>query len=347
MSQAILGILRGVADTLQVIQEMGDKEYLSKKQFDGKLFKEISAEFSGNAVQISHIVPSGKTFYLVSAKLYPVVDTIKTGIAPNNTVVTSNRRADVELEFDGTLIDVLTHDMESTQGSASVTNVAQGQGNASSIGQYDTNIIDSFDGDGIKVVELTSTNTSGTYRVSLMGFEEDTGTDPTILASSITVDASVAGDTGDLVFLQERILSGNTFEVTGDINALNDTIEFIVPNGKTAFLLDAKITISDHPNAASRGSGGTTNQKDIVSGELKIDGVIKDKTTIGESTAAAVSGTNQDGGGSGSGYGNLGDGKFNVKTLSLVGDGIKVIEIENILDDGTATATMSGYLIDT
>ena len=115
MSQAILGILRGVADTLQVIQEMGDKEYLSKKQFDGKLFKEISAEFSGNAVQISHVVPSGKTFYLVSAKLYPVTNTVPPLYVVNVDTLT-NRRTDVELEFDGTLIDVLTHDFQAFMG---------------------------------------------------------------------------------------------------------------------------------------------------------------------------------------------------------------------------------------
>ena len=120
-----------------------------------------------------------------------------------------------------------------------------------------------------------------------------------------------------------------------------------MPNGKTAFLLEAKIIINDHPSALSRSSGGSALQKDIVSAALKIDGVEKDKTTIGESTAAGASSSNQVGGGAGSGYGNLGDGRFNVKTLFLVGDGIKKIEIENILDDGNAFATMSGYLVDT
>ena len=156
-----------------------------------------------------------------------------------------------------------------------------------------------------------------------------------------------ADDMGDLEFIQTKVLAGDYFQVSGDINALTNTIEFIVPNLKTAFLIEAKIIISDHPNAASRGSGGTTNQKDMVSAALKIEGVTKDETTIGESTAAAVSSTNQDGGGAGSGYGNMGDGKFNVLGLSLVGDNIKKIEIENILDDGSAFATMSGYLIDT
>jgi len=150
---------------------------------------------------------------------------------------------------------------------------------------------------------------------------------------------------GDFEFIQNKVLDGDYFQISGDINLLNDTIEFIVPDLRTAFLIEAKIIISDHPNAASRTGAGTTNQKDIVTAALKIDSVIRDKTTIGESTAAGISGTNQDGGGAGSGYGNLGDGRFDVLGLSLVGDAIKKIEIENILDDGLAFATMSGYLV--
>ncbi len=154
-------------------------------------------------------------------------------------------------------------------------------------------------------------------------------------------------DMGDLEFIQKKVIAGDYFQVSGDINALGNTIEFIVPDTRTAFIIKAKIVISNHPNAASRTSGGTSTQKDIVTADLKIDGTIKDKTTIGDVTAAGSATSNQVGGGGGSGYGNLGDGKFDVLGLSLVGDGIKKIEIENILDDGSAFATMSGYLVNT
>lgn len=306
--------------------DVGNIEYLSKKQFDGKLFKEISAEFGGDAVQISHIVPAGKTFYLVSAKLYPVIDTVI--IANQIASPIQNRRADVELKFDGVIKDVLTHDMES--GNTADFDTGIGAANA---GQYDTNIIDSFVGDGVKTVELTSTNTSGTYRVSLMGFEEDTGTDPTLLAQSITVEASVAGETGDLAFLTEKVLSNNYFQVSGDIDAVNDTIEYVVPNGKTAFMIEAKII----PNS--------TSANNRITAGLNIDGVKKDEAQIFRSQATAVVGAAGTGGW---GYG-LAETteKFNVLGLSLVGDGIKKIEIENIIDAGGAFATMSGYLIDT
>ncbi len=151
-------------------------------------------------------------------------------------------------------------------------------------------------------------------------------------------------DMGDLEYIQDKVIAGDYFQVSGDIDALNDTIEQIIPNGKTAFLLEAKIVITGHT------SGGTS--KDMVEAELKIDGTIVDTTNIGTATTQATgivnSATDMMGGfGWGTGSGTIGDGKFNVLGLSLVGDGIKVIEIENILDDGTAFATMSGYYVDT
>jgi len=156
------------------IIDMGDLEFLSNLEITGDLIKELSVEFTNNATQITVTPASGKTFFHVRSKLYPVVDTIKTGIAANNTVVTSNRRADVEITNESTVVDILTHDMESTQGSGSVTNVPQGQGNAAATGQYTTNIMDSLIGDGIKTFTAVSTNTSGTYRVSIFGWIQNT-----------------------------------------------------------------------------------------------------------------------------------------------------------------------------
>ena len=151
-------------------------------------------------------------------------------------------------------------------------------------------------------------------------------------------------DVGDLEFIEGKVLAGDYFQVSGDINTLNDTIEFIVPNGKTAFMIEAKIMNPTHPSPAATPSISVTQQKSLVTAAFKIDTVIKDETVIGEATQAGNQ-NNQHGGGTGNGYGNLGDGRFNVLGLSLVGDNIKKIEIENILDDGAAFATMSGYLV--
>ena len=57
-------------------------------------------------------------------------------------------------------------------------------------------------------------------------------------------------DMGDLEFIEGKVIAGDYFQVSGDINALNDTIEFDPASGKTAFLIKAKIIISNHPLTA-------------------------------------------------------------------------------------------------
>lgn len=143
-----------------------DWEYLRKKELAGEIISLISSDFNGNADQITYTVPSGKRFFFMKAKLYPVVDTVH----GETTVIgaTSNRRAFVSITFDGVVKDILTHDEESrtTYGSYS-----PGLTTANT-GQYESNFFGSILGDGIKQVKLTSTNTSGTYRVSLLGWIE-------------------------------------------------------------------------------------------------------------------------------------------------------------------------------
>ena len=157
-------------DLMQYGVTSSEVEFLAKKERDGNLVWSISSEFAGDADQITITPVTGKTFYLVQAKLYPVTDSIITGAA-NTTTTTTNRRVDVELTFDGTVKDVLTHDMETTYGS----NIAgtHAQGNAAVTGQYGTLAKGiSMVGNGVKTVKLTSTNTSGTYRVSVLGYYE-------------------------------------------------------------------------------------------------------------------------------------------------------------------------------
>ncbi len=151
-------------------------------------------------------------------------------------------------------------------------------------------------------------------------------------------------DMGDLEFIQEKVLAGDYFQVSGDINALNDTIEFVVPNARTAFLLEAKTVITTHADPPAIPDGATSTVNDRVRAVLKIDTVIKDTTNIGVIMSQSSSGGGTDHGG-GLGHGDLGDGRFNVLGLSLVGDNAKKIEIENTLDNGSAFATMSGYLV--
>lgn len=154
-------------------------------------------------------------------------------------------------------------------------------------------------------------------------------------------------DVGDLEYIEGKVLASNYFQVSGDIDAVNDTIEYVVPNGKTAFMIEAKITMKTNSGAASRSSSGATTVTDKVVADLLIDSSVKSKAQIGTSASAALVVSGGGIGGNGSGVSGGQFCKFNVLGLSLVGDAAKKIEIENVLDNGSAFAEMSGYLVDT
>ena len=145
-------------------------------------------------------------------------------------------------------------------------------------------------------------------------------------------------------FIERKIQDNDWFQVSGDINALNDTIEFVPANGKTEFLFEAKITITGHPNPAEQGGTDVfVTQRNAVQAQLRLDTAVKDTANVGEVTAAE---SNSARWGYGNGY-SINSDPFKVLGLSLVDDGAKKIEIVNTLDDGTDFATMSGWLSDT
>ena len=148
-------------DLAQYSLSDNDVEFRARKENQGNLVSMISNEFTGNGDQITITPSSGKTFYLIGIKLYPV-----TGVAQ---VSAGGKRTDIELTYDGTLKDVLTYEasaiayISSNEGYANASNTGQLTGNASGI---------SMEGNGSKQIKLTSTNTNGTYRVSIMGYYE-------------------------------------------------------------------------------------------------------------------------------------------------------------------------------
>lgn len=152
-------------------------------------------------------------------------------------------------------------------------------------------------------------------------------------------------DVGDLEYIEGKVVAGDYFQVSGNINGLNDTIEFIVPSGKTAFMISAKIVPTGHSNPPTMPTSGNIINNNRVQAQFKIDTAIKDTANVGTVSNATLR-TTEDAGG-GAGIGNQLESRFDVLGLSLVGDGAKKIEIENTLDNGNAFATMSGYLIDT
>ena len=150
-------------------RRLSDFEFLSIKEFGGKLIHELSAVFSTDADQVTYTVPNGKTFYHLKSKLYPSGSNISAG-------TTASRGVNVQLTLNGTVKDVLTF----TQASAHATGGNGGAGSAAATGEFETNLVESMVGDGVKQIKLTSTGTSGSYRVSLMGIIETTGTSPKI-----------------------------------------------------------------------------------------------------------------------------------------------------------------------
>jgi len=154
---------------------------------------------------------------------------------------------------------------------------------------------------------------------------------------------SIGDDVGDLEYIEGKVVSGDYFQVSGDINNPGNKIEFIVPSGKTAFLIEAKITISTNINISSDLNTNITTNNQIIA-DLKIDNIQKSKAKIGISANVNISSAANAGGGAGVSMGS--SSKFNVLGLSLIGDGVKKIEIENVLDSGgSAFAEMSGYLV--
>jgi len=151
----------------------------------------------------------------------------------------------------------------------------------------------------------------------------------------MTIVSTEAADMGDFEYIEGKVVAGDYFQVSGDINAINDTIEFIPASGKTALLIEAKII------APTQFSSSVVSN-DQVNADLKVDGAKKDEAKIGSRGNSQAGGQT-----SATGKGFAGDGRFNVLGLSLVGDGVKKIEIENVQDSGSAFATMSGYVRDT
>lgn len=149
----------------------GDVGFLAVKEFEGKLFHELSATFSTTGVKISRIVPLGKTFYIYKAKILP-----ETGITIRTSTGTNTDECKCDVNFDGTPIDRITHDAQSTlaAGLSDAESVNLGGGLHTETGTVGLSLV----GDGIKTVELDVTAVTGNYKVLLEGWEEDTGSSP-------------------------------------------------------------------------------------------------------------------------------------------------------------------------
>ena len=149
-------------------------------------------------------------------------------------------------------------------------------------------------------------------------------------------------DVGDLEYIQGFVTAGNYFHVITDISIATNLAEFIVPNNQTAFLIEAKITMSTNPSSSAQSDQVVATLQTSENAGATITEFSKAK--IGEAVAT-YTGVREIGG---SGYGVGGYCPFNVLGFSLVGNGTDtIIQIENTVDGGNAVAEFSGYLIDT
>ena len=151
----------------------------------------------------------------------------------------------------------------------------------------------------------------------------------------------------DTEFMAIKAFDGKVVTVTGTINAVTNTIEYVPASGKTFYFHEATIVMVTNPSATSTAGGvGTASTSiDQIVADLKIDSTVYDTAKIGMATSANSSQAGNSG--SGSGFGLDGKCKFNCKGLTLVGNSAKKIEIENVLDSGSARATLIGWIEDT
>lgn len=143
-------------------------EFLRDLEKSGNLISLVSSDFTGNGDQITYTVPNGNRFYFIESKLYPVSNVIAiSALEPDGS---ESRGTTVSLTFDGVTKDILTYTFLHHGNTSNLYNTKHGQFGT---GQFETTVKGiSLLGDGVKQVKLTSSSTSGTYRVSLLGWIE-------------------------------------------------------------------------------------------------------------------------------------------------------------------------------
>ncbi len=150
----------------------------------------------------------------------------------------------------------------------------------------------------------------------------------------------------DTEFMAIKAFEGKAVTVRGAIDTATSTIEYVPANGKTFYFHSAKIVITGHITPATQSGGGSSTVKNEVEADLKIDSTVVDTVNLGfSSTAITVAFSNTYS--NSNAYGHTGDGRFDVKGRTLEGNGSKKIEIESVVDDGTADAILIGWIEDT
>ena len=158
---------------------------------------------------------------------------------------------------------------------------------------------------------------------------------PWILFAPLVVDV-----TSDLQFIQDRVDAGEWLETHGAINAVTNEIAIIPASGKTFYAFRGRIQLTSDISITI--INGTSTDINKVSAQAKVDGTIKDECRVGSKiTNSGDSSSKLQGA---AGESSPSQAEFHVLGLSLVGDGIKKVTIENSSDNGSADATLSGWI---
>jgi len=169
MAQVVLGVLQ--SNVILEESDMGDIEYLSIKEFDGKLQSDLSTEFTATTTDvIDFTVPASKTYYIAEFRLIPITGLIPTSVNQGTVL----RQCIAELFFDSTVKDVATY--------YALRNEAASGSLVGGSGQISTpfGITKGQSAAAGTVISVDVRNVSGTFRVSLIGFEEDADVSPAI-----------------------------------------------------------------------------------------------------------------------------------------------------------------------
>lgn len=280
------------------LRDVGDIEFMSKKEFDGKRLSSYVAVSGAAGVGAIIIPAAGKTFYLSAAQ------------ASRSGSTGSSESYVADLRNNGAIIESVRGSTDTSRFNTMGDQAFRSKG-------------DSLDGDGVLAFDINVSTLSGstTCDTMLEGYIEDDADDPSLVAQSITVNATIAEDTGDIAKLIKEEKAGNLLSANGELGGTTGTVCSIIPaNGKTFFL-----------------SGGGIND---LSGnnncicELQFDGTIEEKARFGGGNTSI----------------NRSSGKhvWTHKGKSLVGDGAKLVRVEAPTNSGvTINASIQGIIEDT
>ena len=163
------------------------------------------------------------------------------------------------------------------------------------------------------------------------------------MSQQIMTIVSLEGiDLGDLEFIRDQVKAGNWLEAHGAINAVTNEISIIPASGKTFYAYRGKIDLTSD-NAFTRVAATVQITTNKVTATYKVNGTPKDTARVGNKAIIGI-GSSVDILNGGAGVGGDLIGRFDVAGLSLVGNGVKKVTIENTLDNGSADATMSGWI---